>query len=128
MPEKKYVLDVEIRQDTNPVPTNDPDISGVTVKHNSWQDVDLRRIESIRFHIADDHDAGLDVDIQHTHSTDTGYTETVTETTLSLASGDDNASYRFDGPVGKLRAVVQAGALAAAPAEGGMVIEAIGTG
>lgn len=123
----KEVLEVEIRQNTEDVPTNDPDVTDVNVIRNTFREDVFDGVTNIRVYIQDDHDEAIDVDIEHTHTEDDDFSNVSKNTTISLTSGADVGNTTLDGPLGKIRANILASDLGAAPTSGSMFVEIIGT-
>lgn len=123
-----YQFEVQIRQNTNDVPTNDPNITNVEVINNTFEDVDLKRTDNIRVYVADDHDVALDVQIEHTHTRDDDFSDVHQEGTISLTSGNSQGTARLEGPLGKVRLVVLASQAASVPASGSLIGQVIAHG
>lgn len=131
MANEKFILEVEIRQNSTDFGT-DEDISAVAdvteVQNTFPEDMNLSRMSSIRAYIDDDHDEAIDVDLRHTHTGDADFSGEHTKATVSLTSGAAVGDATLDGPVGRVRLVIKASGAAAAPTSGSMLIEVLATG
>lgn len=128
MTNEKYDLEVEIRQNSTDVTSDDPDITDVNVLTNTFEDINLQRTDSVRIYLDDDHDEALDVEVRHTHVDDDDFSGVQKSTTVSLTSGSDQGTATLDGPVGKIQIAILASGAAAAPTQGSMKVQALAHG
>lgn len=117
-PSNPYEFEAQIRDTTDHESSTMEDDSGATVVTNDLHPNTLRGYSDVRIYIADSHDQGFDVDLQHTRPGDDGFADANTANTVSLAAGDDVATVTLEQPVGRFQFVVRTGALSTAPASG----------
>lgn len=130
MTTKKARLEVQIRQNSTDVSTDDPSsVADVTVLEDTF-DGKMRgiRANDFRAYVDDDHDEAIDVELQHTHSKDEDFSATLTANTISLTSGQDQGTATLQSPVGLLRLVILASEATAAPTTGSMIVEIVAHG
>lgn len=74
--------------------------------------------DGIRIYLYNGHDQGFDVAIQHTRPSDTDFSQSVVNQTVTMGAGGTVATAYLDGPVGNLNFNLQLGALTSAPTSG----------
>lgn len=127
MSTKKLRMELQVRQNSNDVPSNDAEnVSNVTVVNDDFHPNQLKPYSEWRVYLRDDHDVALDVELQHVNSEDKDFSHPTTDATVSLASGSDNGTTTIVGPLGRLRFVVLASSAASVPSSGSLTVEAIG--
>lgn len=127
---KRARLEVQIRQNNNDVPTNAPDVDADTTVVSDTFEGALTGLnaDTVRVYVDDDHDEAIDVDVEHTHTSDTDFSRVLNPNTISLTSGGSKGTKTISGPVGALRLNILASDAAAAPTTGTMIVEVIAHG
>lgn len=124
---RTYVVDAELRGIEDYYSNTLPDSGTATILedtlHNSGRDRDddpLGGHHKYRVYIDDDHDASFNLELRSTDGADGDYTADTAHDTVSLASGQDEATLTYTAPFGLVRWRADLSGLGSAPTGGSL--------
>lgn len=124
-PNNPYTFEAQIRDITDHASSTMDAESGATVLTDELHPNALQNYSAIRIYVTDTHDAGYDIDLQHTRPGDETFSEAVTAATVSVASGEDHVTATLEPPVGRFQFVTRTGALGSAPTTGSVQVDVV---